>query len=291
MGRVLVMGGQGQLGADVVRHLGFRGWQTLSPTHDELDVQNRDSVREYFLAMQPQAVVNCAAVHDLNLCETQPALAFSVNGLGAQHVAQAASLVGAYSVYVSTDYVFDGAKATPYVEEDDAHPLNVYGQTKRAGEEFGLAEYDGTAILRVSAIYGKTPCRGKSGHNFVERMISAASAGAPLRVVNDEFVSPTSTVSIARQVLRLLESRPAGVFHGTSQGMCTWYEFTAMILQLEGLQADLEPASAADFPTTVRRPKFSVLDNRALRMSDLDAMPAWQEALAEYLSSRGRSDE
>lgn len=180
-------------------------------------------------------------------------------------VADWAQKADATVAYISTDYVFDGKKASPYVETDVASPLNAYGISKLAGEHCTAAAVPKHFVLRVSAIYGHQPCRAKGGLNFVELMLKLARERDKLRVVDDEFVSPTPTVQIAQQLVALSRSNQYGLYHGTAEGSCSWYEFAREIFNVTGTQVRLEKADPGEFPAKVKRPKYSVLENSALK--------------------------
>lgn len=283
--RAVVIGANGQLGTDVCVQLAEEGYAVVPYAHSQLEVADRDAVERRLLADIPGAIVNTAAMHHVEQCEERPLDAFRVNAVGARNVALAAAKINAYLIHVSTDYVFDGAKGSPYVESDLPHPLNVYGTSKLGGEHFVAALSSRSLVMRVSAIYGHTPCRAK-GSNFVELMLRLSRERDELRVVDNEFVSPTSTVEIARQILRLLASPVYGVCHATAEGACSWHAFAAEILNQTGTASRLSVAAPDEFPVKTPRPLYSVLENRVLREKGLNVFKSWQEGLAEYLSSR-----
>jgi len=189
-------------------------------------------------------------------------------------------------IHISTDYVFDGAKAAPYTEDDQPRPLNVYGNTKLSGEHFVRSTNPRHFVVRVSAIYGENPCRAKGGLNFVELMLKLSREREELRVVDDEFVTPTPTIQIARQLLELSRTEEYGLYHATAEGSCSWYEFAAAIFEMTGARVRLEPARPGEFPAKVPRPKYSVLENQALKRRSLNVFTRWQEGLSHYLSHR-----
>jgi len=285
--KAAVIGANGQLGADVIRAFRAAQWQTVGFTHSDFAVEDEVAVRSALAAAAPVVVVNTAAIHNVEACEADPAAAYRVNALGARNVARACRSTGAYLVHISTDYVFDGRKGTPYVEEDLPCPLNAYGNTKLAGEYYVLVECPPCAVVRTSGLYGRHPCRAKR-YNFVELMLKLAQERGRVRVVQDEVLTPTYTLDLARQIVKLATQRiPLGICHATNEGSCSWYDFAAAIFELAGIQVVLEPASAADFPGKVPRPKYSVLENRKLKQLGLDVMRPWREALTEYLRLRG----
>jgi dTDP-4-dehydrorhamnose reductase len=282
---VAVLGANGQLGRDVTAAFSAQG-NVTSFTHEQLEVASIDSVRAGLEGVRPNLVVNTAAFHHVEKCESDPALAFAVNGAGARNVAQVTDSLGATLIHVSTDYVFDGLKGAPYREDDQANPLNVYGNTKLSGEHFVRTTNPRHFVVRVSAIYGENPCRAKGGLNFVELMLKLAHERPELRVVDDEFVTPTPTVQIARQLLELSRSSHYGLYHATAEGSCSWYEFAGAIFELTGTKVRLERARPGEFPAKVPRPKYSVLENAALKSKALNVFTGWKDGLQNYLARR-----
>jgi dTDP-4-dehydrorhamnose reductase len=228
-------------------------------------------------------VVNTAAMHHVENCERQPENAFAVNSLGARNLSLISRELDAVLIHVSTDYVFDGSKNSPYEEQDAPRPLNVYGNTKLAGEYFVRSTADRHFVLRTSAIYGKKPCRAKGGLNFIELMLKLARERGSVRVVDSEFVTPTSTQELAQQMVVLSQSDCYGLYHATAEGSCSWYEFAREIFALTNTQVNLEVAGPNEFPAKVARPNYSVLENRALKNQELSVFRPWQDGLKEYL--------
>jgi len=211
--------------------------------------------------------------------------AFQVNALGARNVAQACCGHGATIIHISTDYVFDGANGTPYTELDVPCPLNVYGNTKLSGEFFVRSANPHHFVVRVCGIYGRSPCRSKDGLNFVELMLKLSRERDEIRVVSDEFVSPTPTVEIARQLIVLSGTSHYGLFHATSEGSCSWHEFARAIFDFTGSHVRLEQARPGEFSTGMPRPKNSVLENAALKRAGINVFRHWREGLEEYLAT------
>jgi dTDP-4-dehydrorhamnose reductase len=284
--RVAVLGSNGQLGSDVCAAFQGNGDEISPLTHEDVELSSAASVEAALSACDPEFIVNTAAMHHVEKCQADPAAAFAANGIGAKNVAEWAMRAGATVAYISTDYVFDGAKGTPYVETDLAAPLNVYGITKLAGEHLTAACAEKYFVLRVSAIYGHRPCRAKGGLNFVELMLKLSRERDKLRVVDDEFVTPTPTVQIAAQLVALSRSRDYGLYHATAEGSCSWYEFAQEIFRATGSRVCLEKASPGEFPAKVPRPKYSVLENRALKARQLNVFTDWREGLDNYLRTR-----
>ena len=207
-----------------------------------------------------------------------------MNGLGAKNLALAAKEIGAKLMHVSTDYVFDGEKRNPYEESDAPRPLNAYGNSKLSGEYFVRSTAPQHFVLRTSAIYGKRPCRAKGGLNFIELMLKLARERGEVKVVDDEFVSPTPTPEIARQMVALSRSDAYGLYHATAEGSCSWYAFAKEIFALTNTKVNLLIAGPNEFPIKVPRPKYSVLENAALKKQGLNVFQPWQQGLRAYFS-------
>jgi len=284
--KVAVIGGSGQLGQDISAAFIAAGDAVMPLSHDEVDVTSHESVKNALSQCRPDVVINTAAFHHVEKCEADPALGFAVNSLGARHVAQVTDSLGATLVHISTDYVFDGKKQAPYTEQDAAAPLNVYGNSKLSGELFVQCTNPRHFIIRVSAIYGSHPCRAKGGLNFVELMLKLSREREEIRVVDDEFVSPTATVEIARQLVALSRTSSYGLYHATAEGSCSWYEFAGAIFDLTGTRVRLERARPGEFPAKVARPKYSVLENAGLKRKSLNTFSHWREGLKNYLAGK-----
>lgn len=287
MTRVVVLGANGQLGSDVTAAFVAEGCEVSALTHRDIEITSPESIRLAFERVSPEIVINAAAFSNVEGCETDPLLAFRVNALGARNVAQACDAQGAKILHISTDYVFDGAKNTSYTELDTPSPLNVYGNTKLSGEFFVRSANPRHFVVRVCGIYGQNPCRSKDGLNFVELMLKLSRERDEVRVVDDEFVTPTPTAEIARQLIVLSRTSRYGLFHATAEGSCSWYEFARAIFDITGTRVRLERARPGEFPAKVPRPKNSVLENTALKHEGLNIFRHWKEGLQEYLVSRG----
>ena len=216
--KVAVIGATGQLGCDVMRAFAADGAEVCGLGHADIEVSNLDSVARVLGETAPRLIVNTVALHHVETCEREPEKAFAVNALGTRNLALVARQLDAVLMHVSTDYVFDGSKAAPYVEDDACRPLNVYGITKLAGEHFARCTAEKHFVLRTSALYGKDPCRGKGGLNFVELMLKLGRERGQVRVVDDEVVSPTSTEELARQMVALSRSDCYGLYNATAEG-------------------------------------------------------------------------
>lgn len=281
---VAIIGANGQLGMDVVAAFQESGERTAGLTHADLDVSSLASTRKILSSVLPSIIVNTAAMHHVEDCEKEPGRAYEINALGAQNVSIVAKELNAKLVHISTDYVFDGLKKTPYVETDATAPLNVYGKSKLAGETFIRQSPEKYFVVRTSALYGRNPCRAKGGRNFVDLMLTLAGERDELRVVDDEMVSPTSTTELAKQIALLSRTDSYGLYHATAEGSCSWYEFARTIFETTNTRVNLKVAAPGEFPSKVPRPKYSVLENRGLKTLSLNSFRSWQEGLAVYLS-------
>jgi dTDP-4-dehydrorhamnose reductase len=288
--KVVVIGSNGQLGVDLTAEYRNAGAQVIGLTHQDVDISSLESTRHVLAGIRPEIIANTAAMHHVENCEKEPSRAYEVNAIGTRNLASVARELDAKIAHVSTDYVFSGAKREPYVENDRTAPLNVYGNTKLAGEAFLEATGDKYFIVRTSALYGKNPCRAKGGKNFVDLMLKLAAERDEVRVVDDEIVSPTPTAELARQIVILTNTTHYGLYHATAEGSCSWYEFAGKIFELEGFKTRLNAASPNEFPAKVPRPKYSVLENRALKALGLNSFQPWQKGLSSYLDSQRQSN-
>ena len=287
--KVAVIGANGQLGTDLVAVFTANGDSVHALTHADIEISEPDSVSRVIEGIRPDVIVNTAAMHHVENCERDPSKAFTVNALGAKNLASAARNLGAVLMHVSTDYVFDGETEVPYVEEDNPRPLNAYGITKLAGEHFIRATTDQYFVIRTSGLYGTTLCRAKGGLNFVELMLKLAKDRGEVRVVDSEIVTPTSTLELAQQIVRLSHSDCYGLYHATAEGSCSWYEFAREIFQMTNTPVRLQVAGPNEFPAKVPRPKYSVLENQALKSRGLNVFKPWQDGLRAYLEQRAKS--
>lgn len=279
----MITGANGQLGSDLNDVLSSGGYKVIALNHQDADIADSKKIIALLDEHQANIFINTAAFHHLDQCEADLEKAMLINASAPALIAGVCKERNITFIHFSTDYVFDGKKAEPYVETDAAHPLNNYGISKRKGEEAILIVNPNAIIIRVSAIYGKSPCRAKNGLNFVQLMLKKANENADLKVVDDEIVSPTSTESIANCVFELLNKNLSGIIHMTSEGSCSWFEFAQEIFNYSKTPAKLTAAKSTDFPAKTPRPKYSVLENEVLKKNDLNFMPHWKTALHLYL--------
>ncbi len=275
--KLLVTGAAGMLGRDVMLAAGNAGHDVVGFGRAELDVTDAAALGKKFDLERPDVVINCAAWTDVDGAEAAEQAAFAVNGTGAGNVAAAAAAVGAAIVYVSSDYVFDGAKAAPYVESDQPAPLSAYGRTKLAGEEATVAANKRHFVVRSAWLFGI------GGPNFVETMLRLAGSGNEVLVVRDQVGAPTYTWHLAYGIVRLIEGIEFGIHHMAAAGQCSWYEFAREIFEQAKVECKVLSITTEEFGRPAPRPPFSALTSQrehAIRL------PTWQDGLAGYLAQR-----
>lgn len=279
--KVLITGCNGQLGKELCRQIGIRNqakekFQLLATDRTKLDITDFAQVEKIVLSEKPDVIINTAAFTKVDACENEEFKAFQINALAARNLSVCAFKIAAKILHVSTDYVFDGTGKTPWREYDPVNPLNVYGKSKALGERLVIATNPRHFIVRTAWLYG-------DGHNFVRSILKLAAKQEELRVVNDQVGTPTSTVDLARCILDLIQTEYYGVYHGTCEGECTWYDFARRILALKGIEKRVIPISSAELNLPAKRPAYSVLENFMLKMVGLNVFRKWEEALEEYL--------
>jgi dTDP-4-dehydrorhamnose reductase len=278
--KIALLGANGQLGQDLQKAL--QSHHVVALTRTEFDVTNHDLTRSALLDFQPEVILNTTAYHRVDDCESHADLAYAVNALAVLNLIRIANELNAILVHISTDYVFDGKAHQPYTEQSEAFPLSVYGNSKLAGELLVRSLARKPIVIRTCGLYGAAGSQGKGG-NFVKTMLAKAHRGEPIRVVNDQVVTPTYTLDLANQIARILPHEHFGLFHMTNEGSCTWFEFASAIFEIAGVKANLSPTSSDAYKTPAVRPKYSVLENARLKELGLNEMRHWRDALAAYL--------
>jgi dTDP-4-dehydrorhamnose reductase len=273
--RLLITGAEGQLGRELDRTLSDQH-EVITLPRAKCDVTNLSTVLSAIKEVRPAIVLHPAAMTAVDACEREFERAYQVNAIGSRNVAIASREIGAWLVAYSTDFVFSGESTRPYHEFDRPDPINVYGASKLAGEQFIREQCPNHLIIRTAWLYGDGP------RNFVGTILKlAAEEGEPLPVVDDQVGSPTSTRALARQTSRILDAVPAGTFHAVCHGEVSRYVFAQEIVRLAKLSRPLRRCESSEFPSPARRPTYSALDNMVLRMEGHDAMPDWIDALRE----------
>jgi dTDP-4-dehydrorhamnose reductase len=276
--RVTLFGATGLLGRELVAALHQAGDHLIAPTSKDADLRDHARVRDAIRESRPDWVILSAAYTDVDGCESNRDLAFAVNFQGAINVAEAARDAGARLLFVSTDYVFDGSKRSPYETGDSRNPTGVYGETKARAEEKLLQILPEVCIARTSWLFGH------GGKCFPATILKLASTRPELSVVNDQRGSPTFTLDLASALVQLCHAPARGIVHVTNSGDCTWYDFATEIVRESGLATTVKPVTTAEFPRPAKRPAYSVLSAESLHAYDI-RMPAWQDALRRYLQS------
>lgn len=283
--RVLVTGALGMLGSVLLPCLQPQH-QVCGVDREDFAIEDESAVLRAFRNIRPEFVFHLAAFTDVDACESNAGKAEQVNALGTRNVARACAEIGAALLYVSTDYVFDGRGSRPYREDDVPNPISVYGLTKLGGERHVQALVARHMIVRSSWLYGP------HGRNFVSTILKAARERGELRVVSDQRGSPTYTRHLASKLIQLMAAGVYGVFHVTGSGNCSWFEFAEAIVKSGGYaQVRVHPISTQEAGRLARRPAFSVLENRRLAETQLDALPDWTKGLAQYLEEGWRGGE
>ena len=290
--RVLLLGPHGQLGREIRRVHAASGVPVdLVPLpRANLDVAVRGRVEEVLGDLRFDVLINCAACTRVDEAEDDATRAFAVNAHAVAAMARACAANRARLIHFSTDYVFGGdpARRRPLQEHDATAPVNVYGASKALGETLALLESDDVAILRVASLFGEANARGGGG-NFVETVIRASKGKTPLRIVNDQAMSPTAAADVAQTAMRMLvEGCAPGLYHVVNAGSATWFEFAREILRRVGIGDRIAPCATGEYPARAPRPRYCVLDNSRVS-AEFGALPAWQDALARYLRSRGHA--
>jgi dTDP-4-dehydrorhamnose reductase len=275
--KLLIAGAGGMLGRDVVLAAGNAGHVVVGFGHAELDVTDPAALERRLDLERPDVVINCAAWTDVDGAEEAEEAAFAVNGTGAGNLAAAAARVGAGVVYLSTDYVFDGAKGSPYVESDQPAPLSAYGRTKLAGEEATAAANKRHFVVRSSWLFGI------GAGNFVETMLRLADSQNEVLVVRDQVGSPTYTWHLAYGVVRLIEGIEYGIHHMAAAGHCSWYELAREIFEQAQVECKVLSATTEMLGRPAARPAFSALESQR---EHAILLPSWQDGLAGYLAQR-----
>ncbi|HSG08337.1 MAG TPA: dTDP-4-dehydrorhamnose reductase [Longimicrobiales bacterium] len=281
--RILVTGSGGLLGGELTRRLPLRGHDVTALARGDLDITDGDAVRRALTALRPDVVVNCAAFAAVDGCQTQPERAFAVNRDGPGHLARAATEVGATLAHISTDYVFggDGGRRSPYRADDPTAPLQLYGTSKRDGEEAVLRDGERHLVLRVSWLFGGDQA------GFVAPILNAARAGRPLRLVSDQWGCPTWAGTVEEVLAALLHAGARGVWHASQGGETTRLEQAREALRLAGLSTRIETVTRAELWPDVPRPAYSVLDLSATEELLGRSMTPWNETLRRYLEELG----
>ncbi len=279
--RILITGGKGQLGSECTN--------ILKGTHDvisldieDLDITDSDVVERIVSTEQPDIILNCAAYTLVDACEKERKVAWGVNVDGPGNLARSIDRLGRMIIHISTDYIFDGKREVPeqYIEDDEPKPLSYYGRTKLESELLVRKLCSRSLIVRSAWVYGER------GNNFLKTLLGLVLNDPEKRqkVVNDQYGSPTWSYRLAEQLERLIDIGAEGVYHATSEGYCTWYEFACYFLERMGVKYKIAPCRTEEYPTPAIRPKNSILENRRLKKEGINIMPDWREDIDIFVS-------
>lgn len=279
---ILIIGSNGQLGREMQRQLTNKGWDYVAYDYPDIDIVKYDSVEVLTKAFKPSVIVNCAAYTNVDKAETDSDNAYKINALGPKNLAEICTEENIELVHISTDYVFSGVPfmkqglPRPYVEDDECSPCTAYGRTKLEGEKFVQSADAKWYILRTAWLYGE-------GNNFVRTMLRLSESQNEVGVVYDQIGSPTSTVDLANAICGLIGTGAYGLYHATCEGQCSWFDFAEKIFELKGRDIKVTSLTSEEFPRPAKRPKWSVLENKALKSIGRNVFRHWEDALKEYL--------
>ncbi|MDO5576126.1 MAG: dTDP-4-dehydrorhamnose reductase [Fibrobacter sp.] len=279
--KILIIGSNGQLGSDMVEQSRISGYEVVGYDFPEIDITSKAKTVSIVTNVQPDIIINCSAFTAVDDCEKKTKEAFAVNATGPQNLAFAAQETDSLLVHISTDYVFDGEKDGAYTENDTPNPKTVYGKSKLEGEQAIESIWFKNQIFRIAWLYGT------KGNNFVKAIRNVAAAKSKqnetLKVVSDQFGTPTYTVEVCRQVLNTITRPLYGVFHSTCEGSCSWYDFASAIVNAANIRIDLKPCTTEEFPRPAPRPHNSILENSRLKEYKLNIMSSWEDAFRKFL--------
>lgn len=288
---ILITGGKGQLGTEILKcfenkktELGVpeilkQENKVTSIDVDSLDITDLSAVTKLFEENKYDCIINCAAFTNVNACETEVEAAFKVNAIGPRNLAIAAEKINAKLIHVSTDYVFSGVGTTPFVEWDNCDPQSTYGKTKYLGEQYVREFCSRYFIVRTSWLYGYY------GNNFVKTIMKIAKERGECKVVNDQRGNPTNAADLAHHILKLVPTEEYGIYHGTGNGECSWYDFATKIVEFAGINAKVNPCTTEEFPTPAKRPAYSSLENLMFKATVGDEFRPWEEALKCFMDN------
>jgi len=280
--KILVTGGKGQLGTDCVR-LFRKTHEVLAIDLDEVDITRRSDLEALVQKFMPNIIINCAAYTQVDNCEIEKDLAWNVNVTGTENLVKCSEKQGCRLIHISTDYVFDGSKKIPepYVEKDEPNPVSYYGKTKYESEKVVRKGAHWHVIIRPAWMYGV------NGYNFLKTMLKLAlnNPKDEIRVVNDQYGSPTWSYGLALQIQRIMETDAQGIYHATAEGYCTWFELAEYFLNKMQVPHTIVPCTSEEFPTRAKRPKNSILENSNLKEKGINIMSQWQDDIDRFVSS------
>ena len=276
--RVLVTGVKGQLGYDVVKELEKRGHTPIGVDVEEMDITDANAVETVITHSMVDAVIHCAAYTAVDAAEDNQGICNKINADGTENIAKTCKKLDIKMIYISTDYVFDGKGTRPWEPDDKVtEPLNAYGMSKYLGEQAVQRYLEKYYIVRIAWVFGV------NGKNFVKTMLRLGRENGAVKVVDDQFGSPTYTADLAVLLCDMVETNRYGIYHATNEGFCSWFEFTNEIFRLAGLQVPVTPVSSDEFPSKAKRPSNSRMSKEKLVANGFHKLPTWQDATARYV--------
>ena len=274
--KILITGSDGMLGHDLADVLKGKH-ELILTTSKTLDITDKNHVIDFVSSQKPDMLINAAAYTDVDGCEKNQELAYTVNGEGVRNLAMACKKIGCGLVHISTDYVFNGENTRPWVEDDETGPISVYGKSKLEGEKAICEILDKYFILRTAWLYGV------NGRNFPKTMLELAENHSKITVVYDEVGTPTYTLDLAQAISKLIETDCYGIYHLTNSGSCSWCEFARYIFEIAGADVEVVPVTADEFARPAPRPSYSVLENRNWVENGFEPLRNYTEAIKEYI--------
>ena len=274
--KILITGSDGMLGHDLADVLKGKH-ELILTTSKTLDITDKNHVIDFVSSQKPDMLINAAAYTDVDGCEKNQELAYSVNGEGVRNLAMACKKIGCGLVHISTDYVFNGENTRPWVEDDETGPISVYGKSKLEGEKAICEILDKYFILRTAWLYGV------NGRNFPKTMLELSENHSKITVVYDEVGTPTYTLDLAQAISKLIETDCYGIYHLTNSGSCSWCEFARYIFEIAGADVEVVPVTADEFARPAPRPSYSVLENKNWVENGFEPLRNYTEAIKEYI--------
>ena len=285
--KVFLIGVDGQLGTDIEQCFTAKGIEVQGLIGlKEIDICDYKESFDKIRSSKPDLVINTAAFHNVDLCEDELEMAFKVNVGGVRNIAGICREMDIPLMNFSTDYVFDGRKTTPYIEDDCPGPSSIYAISRLGGERVVQYMLDKYYLVRLSGLYGHAGCTGKGNLNFIETMLKLAESKKEIKVVDDQVLTPTSTIDVAEKLGELIMTGKYGLYHMTNTGSCSWFEFACEIFKSMDINIDVVPVSSEEFGAKAIRPKYSVLNNANLMDIGIPDLKHWKSALKDYLASR-----
>ena len=288
MNKILLIGSKGQLGTSFVRVLTDSAFDFVALDLPELDILDKEKIRDKISEVKPKIIINCSAYTDVAKAEDEVEKAVQLNGTALKYLSEICTEFDVLLCHFSTDYVFDGESKIPYIESDKTNPKNIYGLSKYIGEQIIHNYCNKYLIIRTAALFGNNSFETNS--NIIEKFIQLGSSLQKLSVVEDEFTSPTFSDNLAEQTMKIIEYNLTGVFHATSEGYCNWYDLAEHIFRKLNISNKLEKVASENFNKKLKRPTFSVLENQRLKEENINIMLHWKDAVDKYLETGKRKN-